>query len=365
MTFTDDLPWYLRPPALLIWAAWLVVALAYTPPLMLMGGGPTSQSLDPVAAFLFVLLGFVPWALATPLLLSLSWKAPLGSNKNLRSLLLIGATALIALPLLSLTGTILAQSFMGFMALGQIDLDPERIGRASLINGFFSVPTYVAVIGVGQTLVYVERTRTRERLLARARLEALRAQINPHFLFNALGAIAQLAHKDPGTAELAISRLADVLRTSLASDVETVSLSEEIGTVMDHIELHRMLLASPLDLTVSVTPIAWAAQVPAMILQPLVENAVTHGLARMTSGLSLSIKADALRDRLVIEVSNSLPVEAHESRGLGLGLANVRERLAALYGDAGRLETSADNGSFAVTLGLPLMKTATEAEVRP
>ena len=350
----------LKPPASVIAGAWAVVAAAYTPALMLTSSGQSGGTLGLLPAFVFVLLGFVPWALATPLLLSLSWRFPLGSGSNFRSLAFLAAAGLVALPLLSLAGSALGQIFGGLAATGRLEADLARIARSALITGFFSVPTYVAVIGVGQTLVYIERTRTRERLLARARLEALRAQINPHFLFNALGAIAQLAHRDAATAELAISRLADVLRSSLASDAETVTLSDEIGTVMDHIELHRMLLTAPVDLRLSLEPSVRSAAVPAMILQPLVENAVTHGLSRMTSDLWLSIAASARDGELVIEVSNARAAEAAPSRGLGLGLANVAERLAAIHGAAGRLTTSETDGSFTAKIELPLIETAAD-----
>ena len=216
------------------------------------------------------------------------------------------------------------------------------------------MPTYVAVVGVGQALVYVDRTRTRERLLARARLEALRAQIDPHFLFNALGAIAQLAHRGAEQAEAAIGRLSDVLRSTLASDDAAVPLSTEIATVMDHVELHRMLLPAPLDLRLSIAPAAWDAQVPALILQPLVENAVTHGLSKLTAGAWLAIDAEANGDRLVIEVRNARPPEGSASRGLGIGLRNVGERLEALFGPTAKLTVAADGAAFTARIDLPL-----------
>ncbi len=354
------IPSDLMPSARVIAAAWGVVALAYTPALMMTGEGPSGGAMSFGVAFLFVLLGFVPWALATPLLLSLAWRAPLGSGSNFRSLALLALSGLAALPLLSLAGSALGQAFGGLIATGRIEFDPARVARAALITGFFSVPTFVAVIGVGQTIVYIDRTRTRERLLARARLEALRAQIDPHFLFNALGAIAQLAHRDAERAEVAISRLADVLRTRLSSEAETVALADEIGTVMDHVELHRMLLPAPVDLRLAIAPEARGAAVPAMILQPLVENAVTHGLSRMQSDLWLSISAEARDGRLRIEVANAHGAGRGGTRGLGIGLANVGERLAAVYGEAGRLSTAEAEGSFTATIELPLTQAADE-----
>lgn len=343
------MPSDLMPSHRTIAVAWALVALAYTPALMMSSGG----EMNVAAAFLFVILGFLPWMLATRLLLNVAWRAPLGAGSNGRSLGTLLVTGVIALPLLSLAGSALGQGFGTLLSTGGLQFDPGQVARAAVITGFFSVPTFVAVMGVGQTIVYIDRTRTRERLLARARLEALRAQIDPHFLFNALGGIAQLAHRDAELAESAIGRLADVLRSSLTSDQGAVPLSEEIGTMMHHLELHRMLLPAPVDLRLSIDPGARQAEVPAMILQPLVENAVTHGLSRMSAGLWLSIMAKVEEGRLALLVSNARPAGSARSTGLGLGLRNVRERLAASYGSAGKLSTSDEDGRFDVEIELP------------
>lgn len=333
---------------------WSVVALAYTPPVMLMNQAGTG-AVPAGLMFLLVATGFAPWALATRPLIRLCARWPLGSGSdNIRHLLWLALIGLAALPLLALAGTSLGQTLLPLLQSGTFEFAPTRIAFAATINGFFSVPTYVAVIGVGQTLVYVDRTRTRERLLARARLDALRAQIDPHFLFNALGAIAQLAHRSPDTAEQAIARLSDVLRSTLSTDDAAVPLSTEIATVMDHVELHRMLLAAALDLRLSIEPTAWRATVPALILQPLVENAVTHGLSRLTSDAWLSITATVVGDRLSIEVANARPMQAPPSRGLGIGLSNAAERLAALHGEAASLTIDVGDGRFAARIELPL-----------
>lgn len=352
MTDAYRLPPDLMPGPRAISIAWGVVALAYTPPVVLMNqtGVPRAWPM----AFLLVAVGFLPWALATRPLIRLCAAAPLGSGGDARRVALFGLAGLATLPLLALAGTTLGHLAMSLLSSGRLGISVDRLLDAATINAFFSVPTYVAVIGVGQALVYVDRTRTRERLLARARLAALRAQIDPHFLFNALGSIAQLTHRDPDSAEQAISRLADVLRSTLASDAAEVPLSAEIATVMDHVELHRLLMPAPLDLQLSIDPAAWRAMVPALLLQPLVENAVTHGLSRLTVGAWLSITATAVGERLTIEVANARPAVSAPSRGLGIGLSNVGQRLTALYGDAATLGLESGPTHFAARLALPL-----------
>ncbi|MFC3711537.1 sensor histidine kinase [Sphingoaurantiacus capsulatus] len=358
MTETYRLPDDLMPGARTIAIAWGIVALAYTPPVLLMARQAADQ-VPPHLMFVLVAIGFMPWALATRPLIQLCARWPLGAGeRNGPHLLRLALVGLAALPTLALVGTSIGQTLLPLLQYGRFEFVPQRIAFAATINAFFSVPTYVAVVGVGQALVYVDRTRTRERLLARARLEALRAQIDPHFLFNALGAIAQLAHRGAEQAEAAIGRLSDVLRSTLASDDAAVPLSSEIATVMDHVELHRMLMPSPLDLRLSIAPAAWGAMVPALILQPLVENAVTHGLSRLTAEAWLAITAEAEGQRLVIEVRNARPTDAAPSRGLGIGLRNVGERLEALFGSAARLTVAADGNSFTARIELPLDRPA-------
>lgn len=355
---------YRLPPDLLpgpraIAIAWGIVALAYTPPVVLMDQMRGSAAPGWPLMFILVAAGFLPWALATRPLIRLCAAAPLGSGADARRLMLLGLTGLLSLPILAISGTALGQTVVSLLSTGRLDIGVGDVLNAAAINAFFSVPTYVAVIGVGQALVYVDRTRTRERLLARARLEALRAQIDPHFLFNALGSIAQLAHRSPDQAEAAIGRLSDVLRSTLATDDAAVKLSTEIATVMDHVELHRMLMPSALDLRLSIAPAAWDARVPALILQPLVENAVTHGLSRLTADAWLAVTADVQGLHLSIEVRNAKLVEGAPRRGLGIGLRNVGERLEALFGDAARLTVADDGDAFTARIELPFDRPGT------
>ena len=261
---------------------------------------------------------------------------------------------MVAIPTITTIGLALEWT-LAWVAGPRHAMSLSRLAAGVAITSFFSVPVYGAVIGIGQTLIWVERTRQRERMLARARLETLRAKINPHFLFNALGAISELTHRDATTAQLAISRLADVLRTTLASDAIDVNLAEEVALTKDHIELHRLLLPGPLDVRLTISPEAWIAQVPALILQPLIENAFVHALSRLTEGAWLTITADVCDGRLAIEVVNAIASTDTPSRGLGSGVTSVCERVAAWRGGEGELTTDKQLDRFVARINLPLL----------
>lgn len=154
--------------------------------------------------------------------------------------------------------------------------DPAHIFKRITITSLFAVPTSVAVTVIGQTLVAAERARGRERMTAPAELNALGAELNPHFLFDTLGAIAQLAHEAPDRAEAAIGRLADVLRAGLAERSDLRPLAEEIAAVEKHLALHRLVIG-PAELRLDIDLALGRVDVPTHVLQPLAENATTHG----------------------------------------------------------------------------------------
>lgn len=347
------LPLDLQPGVRTIAGGWAVVALAYAPAVWMIGAAQ-GQGGSPIATIGAMILFFLPWALATPPLLRLSARMPLGIGRTRRALMLLTMVGIIAIPTITAIGLALEWT-LAWIAGPRHAMSVSRLAAGVAITSFFSVPVYGAVIGVGQTLIWVERTRQRERMLARARLETLRAQINPHFLFNALGAISELAHRDAATAQLAISSLADVLRTTLASDAAAATLAEEVALTKDHIELHRLLLPGSLDVRLTISPGAWVAQVPALILQPLVENAFVHALSRLTAGAWLTITANVSDGLLVIEVANAIAPTGAPSRGLGSGVTSVGERVAAWSGGGGELTTDQRPDRFVARINLPLI----------
>jgi hypothetical protein len=208
---------------------------------------------------------------------------------------------------------------------------------------------------------HAEEQRGRELSLvaSQAELKALRAQIDPHFLFNALNAIAGLLHADPATADRTIEKLADVFRYTLRrSGSEWALLEDEIEFVRAYLDVERARFGERLAVDIHVSPGARTARVPTMMLQTLVENAVKHGVSEVPGPARLGIDVCERHGRLEMTVTDNGPRfdAGSAAAGGGYGLANIRQRLAGYYGDAAALTFSRDEagGRTTVTVSLPL-----------
>jgi len=203
-----------------------------------------------------------------------------------------------------------------------------------------------------------ERETELEAQLARAQLDALRAQLNPHFLFNALNSVAMLVRAGArGEAVHALAELAELLRRALyGPSTPEVSLREELGFVERYLGVERMRFQDRLQVTVDVAPDALDAAVPNLLLQPLVENALKHGIAPRAAGGRVTVRARVDGGVLQLEVADDgagLAATA-TSGAAGLGLANTRARLDRLYGGAARLHLHAGaQGGAVVRVELP------------
>jgi len=210
----------------------------------------------------------------------------------------------------------------------------------------------------------VERRRQEEReqqlrwLASRAELKALRAQINPHFLFNSLSVIAGLVHYQPEKADEAIEQLAHVFRYTLRkSEHEWAPLAEEIDFVTAYLRIEQARFGDRLQVAFELDPAAANLPVPAMSVQPLVENAIKHGISAVEGPGTVGLRAAMDGGRLRLEVSDSGPGFpagfSLENNGDGHGLRNVMERLRGYYGNAARLSWDNGNGATRVVLELP------------
>ena len=190
-----------------------------------------------------------------------------------------------------------------------------------------------------------------EAQLADARLSALRMQLNPHFLFNTLHAVSALVERDPAGVRTMIARLSALLRRVLdGGDRHEVPLRDELALVRDYLAIQRVRLGDRLDVVETLADDTLDALVPTLVLQPLVENAVQHGIAVSEGPGRLGLVARREGGRLVLEVQDSGPGPSHARPETGgVGLRNTRERLAALYGaDATfALERGAEGGAVA------------------
>lgn len=213
--------------------------------------------------------------------------------------------------------------------------------------GFLS---YVAMIALVHVTIYVQRAQTealaREELRTQAvsaQLTALARQMQPHFLFNALNAL--VAMLDEGSpAQVFTIRLADMLRILLQrGDRATSTLGEELALVEAYLDIERARLGSRLQTDIHIADSVTQTRVPAFILQPLVENAITHGISRILEGGEITVRAQREADDIVIEISNTCASgddEAASAEGMQLALPNCRRRLGLLYGDSARFYAS-------------------------
>lgn len=201
-----------------------------------------------------------------------------------------------------------------------------------------------------------------QRLVVESELEALRAQINPHFLFNALNALYGAIPRSAQQARRTVMQLADVFRYALTGKEHFVRLGEELAVVEAYLDIERLRMGSRLRVEVDVGEEAKGALIPALTIQPLVENAVKHGANARAEGGSVRVAARVVEGRLEVSVEDDGPGFAAASpEGAGHGLANVRRRLRLCYGDAASLEVDSTEPGATVRLDAP----ASAAAVKP
>jgi LytS/YehU family sensor histidine kinase len=234
------------------------------------------------------------------------------------------------------------------------------------------VATYWVLVLLRYTFDYYRRYREQElrasriaTQLAQAQLQALRMQLHPHFLFNTLNAISALMHRAVAAADRMLARLSDFLRLTLESGgMQEVPLKQELDFLGRYLEIEKTRFADRLTVHMDVEPDALDAQVPNLILQPLVENAIRHGIARSSSAGTIEIRAHRANGTLHLAVRDDGPGLAANGGAPpreGVGLSNTRARLAQLYGESSRLELgNAAEGGVVVNLDLPYRTDAGE-----
>jgi Histidine kinase len=190
---------------------------------------------------------------------------------------------------------------------------------------------YIAVAGVFSAWEAMNRLQARERSFARSQLDALRSQLQPHFLYNALNAISELVYRDASAADTALLRLAKLLRRFAEQKDLTHSLDDELTVLEEYVGIQQILLGEKLKVNWHVDYAALQALVPTMLLQPILENAIQHGVALLRAGGTVSLSAKLKDDRLVLDITNDGPIRG-DAVVEGVGLTNARERMKALYG---------------------------------
>jgi two-component system, LytTR family, sensor kinase len=241
------------------------------------------------------------------------------------------------------------------MGSGQLLLGARRGGRRYLSED-------VQLLGRLSAVVTEEISRYRSQelqaLATEAELRALQAQINPHFLFNALNTLYGSIRRDNVEARKMVLNLSDVLRFALRAENRLIPLKEELRIVEAYLEVEHVRLGAKLRHEVSAEPEALATCVPALSIQPLVENAVKHGVAPYTTVGYVRLSARREGERVRIEIRNSGAIRegSDGGSGAGVGLDNVRRRLVLHFGDAASVELSGDGNETVATVTLPLVR---------
>lgn len=241
------------------------------------------------------------------------------------------------------------------------------------LNLHFGIAIYWGVLGIYQAFRYYQKARERElhttqleARLAQTRLQVLKFQLQPHFLFNTLNTISELVHKSPESADRMITNLSDLLRISLEKlEVQEVPLQQELDFLQKYVEIEQMRFHDRLKIEMDVAPETLDAIVPNMILQPLVENSIKHGIAPLSQGGTVKVSAERQNGNLLLEVSDDgIGLKNIEISKIpqGVGLKNTRARLNHLYGEKHEFEMrSRKKGGVKLHLTIPY-QTANEGK---
>jgi len=341
---------------------------------------------------------WLPWAFCSPFIIWLAFRLPLERQGwKLRLLLHAGACGLIVLSCVTVADYLLPPPHQRQMEITRmrdsrpppfddpalVELPPPDDQRDNMIRHGpplwfrlqFSLPIYLVIVSLGHAFVYFRRSQQRERRtleleahLAQARLQALRMQLHPHFLFNTLNAISTLVHTAPRLADDMIGNLSTLLRLSLDSATEQeIPLGRELDFLERYLDIEQIRFGPRLRVEKHIAPEDRIALVPTLVLQPLVENAIRHGIEPKVSPGMIGIRAERVGELLRLTILDSgvgLPETAlAEPRPAGgIGLANTRARLQSLYPARHRFTLrNAPAGGCVVELEIPFHTQAAPA----
>src|SRR5687767_9635055 len=317
------------------------------------------------------------WACLTPAILWLSRWAPLERDTWKRAVavhipgVFIATTLHVALTVASQTLTV------SIVGLEQRSWQTEA--QSMFFHNFdWEMMTYWAIVGLSHALRYHSEARDRalresqlETHLVEAQLQALQRQLQPHFLFNTLNTISALMHRNIDAADNMIAKLSDLLRLSLQNvSVQEVTLKQELDFLSKYLEIEQTRFRDRLTVVFDVQPDTLDALVPNLVLQPLVENSIKHGIGPRPTPGQIQIRTRRLGSMLELEVKDNgvgLSAARLTDFNRGIGLANTRSRLQHLYGSSHRFEfRQPPAGGLSVLIAIPLVEIAEEAfdEVR-
>jgi two-component system, LytTR family, sensor kinase len=280
--------------------------------------------------------GVVQWVPLTMLALWMSERVPV-DRRHWRWSVPVTMAVAATVVLLKALVVFYANSWLGWYAT----LPPfGEVLLTSVANNLF---LFWLVIGVGHAIVNTRRVQERDEQLARAELQHLKAQLHPHFLFNALNTVSSLVRTQPDTATRMIAQLSTLLRHALQREsAQEVPLRDELTILAAYVDIEQSRFEDRLSVIWNIAPDAMSAQVPHLLLQPLVENAIRHGIAPRSEPGSVEIAAFRRNGSLHLSVADDgVGRVEHTAPRAGVGLSNTRDRLRQLYGAAQSLSVDA------------------------
>ena len=358
-----------RAELLLIFGFWILIGILTSANYLIepRGHGPF-QPLVPFAATFVTFSNSLMWCAVTPAIIWLASRMPLERTRWPTRLMLVVIGMLLAIVIDLATGTLREHLFYPATPLTPDMLAMQRLRKLWFVNDFI---IFVAVLAAGFARNYFWRYQVRreeavrlhaqaaqlQAQLADARLSALRMQLNPHFLFNTLHAVSALVERDPRGVRRMIARLSELLRTSLDdADEPEVPLQRELTFAERYLDVIQIRFQGHLRVDMHMMTTCAMHWSPISILQPLVKNAIKHGVSKLSSGGHIEVSATREGERVIIcvrdngpEVSLDTPPSPHS-----LGLRNTRARLAALYGPVQSLTLKhAVGGGLIAEVSLP------------
>jgi two-component sensor histidine kinase len=292
------------------------------------------------------------WFILSPLILWLSKQYPFEDGKWKASVPIhVVASVVVSLGILTIDAYVLPK--LGYLARFNLTSFWETYKILFFVNFHFSIAIYWGVVAIHQAILYYRKYRERElktsqleARLAQSRLQVLKMQLHPHFLFNTLNAISELVHRDPDAADTMLTDLSDLLRMSFENlEVQEIPLKQELEFLRKYLEIEQTRFHDRLEVKMDIGADTLDASVPNMILQPLVENAIKHGISPKAEGGHINIGAVRNNGHLEILVSDDgVGVSNSDMKAVaeGVGLSNTRRRLKHLYGEGHKFELRPD-----------------------
>ena len=357
-----------RRKQLLLLGGWTVYALFFAVDLIV-GRAYDGRPLRARQTMIEWLVCGYMWAALTPVVLNVVRRFPFDAGNWLRNLG-VHALAGAVIAFLQLCAYVTAISLIGILPPS---VSWMRAFRGLVITNYHvEFLTYWAIVGIAVAANYYQRYRERElsasqlqlstskleAQLAQTRLEALRMQLQPHFLFNALNSISVLMREDVEAANRMLVELGNLLRLTLAIETtHEISLKKEIELIESYLLIQQTRFQDRLQVSMMIDPTALDMRVPSLILQPLVENAIKHGIAARAGSEKIEIRAERCNGNLKLQVRDNGPGLTRnpgDGHQLGIGLSNTRDRLERLYGGEHRLELiNRNEGGVCATIIIP------------